>query len=94
VHAHCNGTQERNIVVRANDQEYFGASTGKQRKTVSAKQLTQLRAELVKDYIVSQGISSKRIQWKGEGGAATIYPVNSTLSNRNDRVEIEVKRGK
>ena len=94
VHAHCNGTQDRNIVVRGNGQEYFGASTGNQRKTVSAKQLTELRAQLVRDYIVSQGIESDRIKYKGEGGAATIYPINSVLSNRNDRVEIEVKRGK
>lgn len=94
VHAHCNGTQDRNIVVRGNGQEYFGASTGNQRKTVSAKQLTELRAQLVRDYLVSQGVGSKRITYKGEGGAATIYPVNSALSNRNDRVEIEVKRGK
>lgn len=93
VHAHCNGTQDRNIVPRAAN-EYFGASTGNTRKTVSAKQLTELRAELVKDYLVSQGISAKRIKTKGEGGAATIYPTNSILSNRNDRVEIEVKRGK
>jgi outer membrane protein OmpA-like peptidoglycan-associated protein len=94
VHAHCNGTQDRNIVVRGNGHEYFGASTGNQRKTVSAKQLTELRAQLVKDYLISQGVESKRIKSKGEGGAATIYPTNSILSNRNDRVEIEVKRGK
>ena len=94
VHAHCNGTQERNIVVRGNSQEYFGTSTGNQRKTVSAKQLTELRAELVKDYLITQGVEGKRISTKGEGGAALIYPVNSTLANRNDRVEIEVKRGK
>ncbi|HEX8060341.1 MAG TPA: OmpA family protein, partial [Cyclobacteriaceae bacterium] len=94
VHAHCNGTQDRNIVVRGNGQEYFGTSTGNARKTVSAKQLTELRAQLVKDYIVAQGIEARRIRSKGEGGAALIYPVNSILSNRNDRVEIEVKRGK
>jgi outer membrane protein OmpA-like peptidoglycan-associated protein len=94
VHAHCNGTQERNIIVRANNNEFFGTSSGNQRKTVSAKALTDLRAEVVKDYLVSQGVEAKRIQTKGEGGAALIYPVNSILANRNDRVEVEVKRGK
>ena len=94
VHAHCNGTQDRNIVVRGNTGEFFGSSTGNQRKTVSAKQLTELRAQLVKDYLITQGVESKRVATKGEGGAALIYPVNSTLANRNDRVEIEVKRGK
>jgi len=95
IHAHCNGTQDRNIIVRGNNStEFFGASTGTQRKTVSAKSLTELRAELVKDYLITQGVEGKRISTKGEGGAALIYPVNSTLANRNDRVEIEVKRGK
>lgn len=94
IHAHCNGTQNRNIIVRGNAQEYFGSSTGNQRKTVSDKELTELRAELVKDYLITQGVEGKRITTKGEGGSALIYPVNSTLANRNDRVEIEVKRGK
>lgn len=94
IHAHCNGTQDRNIIVRGNSTEFFGAATGTQRKTVSDKELTELRAQLVKDYIISQGVEGKRIDTKGEGGSALIYPVNSTLSNRNDRVEIEVKRGK
>jgi outer membrane protein OmpA-like peptidoglycan-associated protein len=94
IHAHCNGTQDRNIIVRGNSQEYFGSSTGNQRKTVSAKELTELRGRLVKDYLVTQGVEAKRVSTKGEGGAAIIYPTNSTLANRNDRVEIEVKRGK
>ncbi len=95
IHAHCNGTQDRNIIVRdKNSNEFFGASTGTHRKTVSDKELTELRAQLVKDYLISQGVEGKRITTKGEGGTTLIYPVNSTLANRNDRVEIEVKRGK
>jgi outer membrane protein OmpA-like peptidoglycan-associated protein len=96
IHAHCNGDQNRNIIAREKDsKEFFGDQhSGKTRKTVSDKELTELRAQLVKDYLVSQGVSAKRIGTKGEGGATLIYPVNSTLSNRNDRVEIEVKRGK
>jgi outer membrane protein OmpA-like peptidoglycan-associated protein len=96
IHAHCNGTQDRNIIVRKNNTEFFGSQStqGAQRKTVSSKALTELRADLVKEYLVSQGVEGKRVSTKGEGGAALIYPVNSTLANRNDRVEVEVKRGK
>ncbi len=94
IHGHCNGDQDRNIVVRGQNQDFFTANTSNQRKTVSAKEFTELRAELVKDYMISQGIDGKRITTKGEGGKALIYPTNSTLANRNDRVEIEVKRGK
>ncbi|HMJ71655.1 MAG TPA: OmpA family protein [Cyclobacteriaceae bacterium] len=94
IHAHCNGDQDRNIVVRGNNQDFFSTNTSNQRRTVSAKQFTELRAELVKDYLVAQGVEAKRISTKGEGGKALIYPVNSTLAGRNDRVEVEVKRGK
>lgn len=94
IHGHCNGDQDRNIVVRAPNADFFTANTGNQRKTVSAKEFTELRAELVKDYLIAQGVEGKRISTKGEGGKALIYPVNSTLAGRNDRVEIEVKRGK
>jgi len=96
IHAHCNGTQNRNIIARDKDsKEFFGDQhSGKTRKTVTDKELTELRAQLVKDYLVLQGVSAKRIATKGEGGTTLIYPVNSTLSNRNDRIEVEVKRGK
>lgn len=94
IHAHCNGDQDRNIIVRGKSEDFFANNTGNQRKTVSAKEFTELRAELVKEYLVAQGVEAKRITTKGEGGKALIYPTNSTLSNRNDRVEIEVKRGK
>jgi outer membrane protein OmpA-like peptidoglycan-associated protein len=94
IHAHCNGDQDRNIVVRGVNQDFFSANATNQRRTVSAKEFTTLRAELVKDYLIAQGVEGKRISTKGEGGKALIYPVNSTLAGRNDRVEIEVKRGK
>ncbi|HZY81612.1 MAG TPA: OmpA family protein [Cyclobacteriaceae bacterium] len=94
IHGHCNGDQDRNIIVRAPNADFFTASSGNQRRTVNAKEFTELRAELVKDYLIAQGVEGKRISTKGEGGKALIYPINSTLAGRNDRVEIEVKRGK
>jgi outer membrane protein OmpA-like peptidoglycan-associated protein len=94
IHGHCNGNQDRNIITRGNNQDFFTSGTGSARKTVSARTFTELRAELVKDYLVSQGVEAKRIDTKGEGGTTLIYPTNSTLAGRNDRVEIEVKRGK
>jgi outer membrane protein OmpA-like peptidoglycan-associated protein len=68
------------------------AQNGKE--TVTAMKLTELRAEAVKNYLVSQGIEDGRISTKGEGGKMMIYPVTSTLANYNDRVEIEVLKGK
>ncbi len=94
VHGHCNGKQSRNIVTKGSSNEFFETSTLNERKSVSAKELTQYRADLVKEYLVSQGIDAKRIKTKAEGGKAMIYPQGSTLSGYNDRIEVEIKKGK
>ncbi len=94
VHGHCNGKQSRNIVVKGESTEFFETSLKNSRETVSAKQLTQYRADLVKEYLISQGIDAKRIKTKAEGGNAMIYPPTGALSGFNDRIEVEVKKGK
>jgi outer membrane protein OmpA-like peptidoglycan-associated protein len=94
VHGHCNGKQSRNVVTKGNSNEFFETSTLNNRASVSAKELTQFRADLVKEYLVSQGIDAKRIKTKAEGGKVMIYPQGSTLSGYNDRIEVEIKKGK
>lgn len=94
VHGHCNGKQSRNVVTKGNSNEFFETSTLNNRATVSAKELTQYRADLVKEYLVSQGVEAKRIKTKAEGGNVMIYPQGGTLSGYNDRIEVEIKKGK
>lgn len=92
VHGHCNGKQSRNIITKGSSNEFFETSTLNERKTVSAKELTQYRADLVKEYLVANGIDAKRIKTKAEGGKVMIYPQGSTLAGYNDRIEIEIKK--
>ncbi|MFZ1807571.1 MAG: OmpA family protein [Cyclobacteriaceae bacterium] len=94
IHGHCNGKQSRNVVTKGNSNEFFETSTLNNRASVSAKELTQFRADLVKEYLVSQGIDVKRIKTKAEGGKVMIYPQSGTLSGYNDRIEVEIKKGK
>lgn len=94
VHGHCNGKQSRNVALKGASSEFFETNIQNTRETVSAKQLTQYRADLVKEYLVSQGIDAKRIKTKAEGGNAMIYPPTGALSGFNDRIEVEIKKGK
>lgn len=92
VHGHCNGKQSRNVVTKGSSNEFFVTSTLNERRAVSSKELTQLRADLVEEYLVANGIDEKRIKTKAEGGKVMIYPQGSTLAGYNDRIEVEVKK--
>lgn len=95
IHAHCNGDESRDIVTVGTSTTIFAldpAQNGKENAT--AKRLTELRAEAVKSYLVGQGIEDSRLSIKGEAGKMMIYPKTSTLANYNDRIEIEILKGK
>jgi outer membrane protein OmpA-like peptidoglycan-associated protein len=90
IHAHCNGDERRDIVTLGTSTKFFESDPANQKLNGSAKELTELRAEAVRRYLVSQGVSVERIMTKGEGGKQMVYPQNGVYANYNDRVEIEV----
>jgi outer membrane protein OmpA-like peptidoglycan-associated protein len=95
IHGHCNGDEPRPIITLGSGTNVFALDPAHNSKeTATAKRLTELRAETVKNYLISQGIDGERIGTKGEGGKMMIYARTSTVANRNDRVEIEVLRSK
>jgi outer membrane protein OmpA-like peptidoglycan-associated protein len=92
IHGHCNGNEPRNIVSMGKSTKFFESDAANHKGTASARELTELRAESTKAYLVSQGIAAERIEVKGEGGKMMVYPSNSVYANYNDRVEIEIIR--
>ncbi len=93
VHGHCNGKQNREIIVLGSSHKFFAMDPGaNKKKTTTAKVLSEERGNAVKAYIVSEGIDASRISVKAEGGRIPLYPENSTLSSYNDRIEVEVKK--
>jgi outer membrane protein OmpA-like peptidoglycan-associated protein len=56
----------------------------------SAKKLSEERAIVIKEYLVSSGISENRMQIKAWGGKKPIHDKHAVRANENVRVEIEI----
>ena len=56
----------------------------------TAKDLSRNRAEVIKDYLVSNGIEASRMEIKAWGGKRPLFDKNSANAKRNVRVEVEI----
>ncbi len=92
IHGHCNGNEDRDIFTMGTSTKFFESDPGNVKKKSSAKELSLLRAEALRNYLISQGVEEDRMKVKGEGGKLMVYPQNSVYANYNDRVEVEVLR--
>lgn len=88
IHGHTNGNENRDIVEADPTQDLFAVDSSNKQYDGSAKQLSSLRAESVKRFLVEHGIAESRITTRGEGGKQMLYEGN--LAALNDRVEIEI----
>lgn len=93
IHGHCNGTTPRTIIAPGLLTHFFEIDNFHEQKTASAEELSEMRAEYARRYLISQGINEERIQIIGEGGSMMIYPPTSEHARYNDRVEFEIIKG-
>jgi outer membrane protein OmpA-like peptidoglycan-associated protein len=89
LHGHTNGNYHGKIIVMGETKNFFSL-TGSKNTQGSAKDLSQARAEIIKDYLVSNGIEAGRIEVKAWGGKRPIYDKHSANAKRNVRVEVEI----
>ncbi|MFZ6012140.1 MAG: OmpA family protein [Bacteroidota bacterium] len=92
IHGHTNGSESREITSLGESTNFFALDPGNKKEEGSAKKLSELRAAIVRDYLVANGIESSRIRVRGEGGSQMIVGKGSTLSSINDRVEMEITK--
>lgn len=92
LHGHTNGKQSRDIVSIGNSTNFFNPDVANAKSHGSAKELSLLRAELVKSYLENKGIDGSRISVKGEGATQMIFDAGTTLAGLNDRVEVEITK--
>ena len=90
VHGHTNGNDGREIVLLGQSTDFFAVSPGNERRSGSARELSEHRAEAVKKYLVSNGVDASRILVKGEAGKQPIFDPKGTTAGGNDRVEVEI----
>jgi outer membrane protein OmpA-like peptidoglycan-associated protein len=89
VHTHCNGKSGREALILNSDNNFF-ETTGSTQVRVSAKELTNLRAQAIKSYLALKGISEDRVKTYGWGGSEMLVKENDPNARLNDRVEIEI----
>jgi outer membrane protein OmpA-like peptidoglycan-associated protein len=90
IEGHTNGSARGNIIKMGPSKNYFAITKDQQSKGGSSKELSETRAEIVKAWLVDQGIASTRIEAIGWGGSKPLYDSKNVLSRKNSRVELVV----
>jgi outer membrane protein OmpA-like peptidoglycan-associated protein len=91
IHGHCNNNAPRTIITLGCSSDYFSMGPENALRQATAGELSELRAESARQFLVAQGISAERIQIIGEGGNHMIYPQTSLHAHYNDRIEFQLE---
>jgi outer membrane protein OmpA-like peptidoglycan-associated protein len=89
LHGHTNGNYTGKILTVGPDKNFFSLD-GAQQGLGSAKDLSRGRAEVIRDFLVSNGVTASRMEIKAWGGKRPIYDKNSINAKKNVRVEVEI----
>jgi outer membrane protein OmpA-like peptidoglycan-associated protein len=90
IHGHANGKASGKIIFLEDGSTNFFSLNKTKEGFGSAKKLSQERAELIRNFLVSNGVESSRMQTKAWGGKKPIHDKHSTRAQENVRVEIEI----
>ena len=93
IHGHTNGSAAGKVISPGDSKDYFSLTDTKE-GFGSAKKLSQERSEVIRDFMVSEGIDAKRMQIKAWGGKRPIHDKMSAHAQSNVRVEIEIMEDK
>ncbi len=90
LHGHTNGGGRGKIIYMGPSKEFFGITKDVVNGSGSAKELSQARAETIREWLIAQGIAESRITVRGWGGSRMIHDKNSSFARKNIRVDVEV----
>lgn len=88
LHGHCNPASRREVKVPAGTNYYSLEEAG----TVNAsdKQLTRLRAETIRNFLIDHGIDKRRIGVVGWGSVEPLVSATAEDAYVNNRIELEL----
>ena len=89
LHGHSNGNGDGKILALGPNKNFFDME-GTVQGQGSAKELSRQRAEVIKEYLVTNGIAADRIEVKAWGGSKPIFDKHSDNAKKNVRVEVEI----
>lgn len=89
LHGHSNGNHSGKILALGPDKNFFDME-GTVQGQGSAKDLSEQRAGVIKEYLVTNGIAADRIEIKAWGGKKPIFDKHSVNAKKNVRVEVEI----
>jgi outer membrane protein OmpA-like peptidoglycan-associated protein len=91
LHGHTNGNGRGKIIYVGPDKDFFKITKDDVvKESGTAKELSGARAQVIKDWLIVQGIDAARIETKAWGGARMLHDKDSQHARRNVRVEVEV----
>jgi outer membrane protein OmpA-like peptidoglycan-associated protein len=90
IHGHTNGNAAGKIISMNNDTQNFFSLTDTKEGFGTAKELSEQRAEIIRDYLVNNGVAANRMEIKAWGGKKPIHDKMSQRAQENVRVEIEI----
>lgn len=90
IHGHTNGNAPGKIITPGTDNNYFSLSESDEEGFGTAKKLSKERAELIKAFLVDNGVDPSRMEVKAWGGKRMLYDKLSSQADKNVRVEIEI----
>ena len=85
IHGHTNGGAAGKIVSMGKDSKNFFSLTDTRDGFGSAKKLSEERATVIRDYLISNGVEASRMQVKAWGGKRAIHDKHSARANENVR---------
>ncbi|MGC3943947.1 MAG: OmpA family protein [Chryseolinea sp.] len=90
LHGHTNGNATGKIISMGKGSDSFFALNDTKEGFGSAKQLSEERAAIIRDYLIKNGIAASRMEIKAWGGKKPIHDKMSARAAENVRVEVEI----